>query len=823
MALRLTGTVSSLAAPTDDDESLAAGLLAGARAALAGDDVAAYHASVARTEEIEDPGRRDTTALELLELGLVHARRVTDQGAIRAYAAVADAGLSLLQRAPAEPLLLNYTGVACYELWALDAAGLLFKAAARLDPELPNLARNRAELAGRRRAGRPGRPLHASVAGLQRRAARIVRQARPTHGLRLSLCMIVKDEEAMLGRCLAAAAPAVDEIIVVDTGSQDATIEIARSFGARVIEHPWTGSFADARNVSFEAATGDWLLYLDADEVLVAEDVARLRELTGHTWREAFHLIETSFTGELEDGTAVVNSALRMFRNRPGYRFEGTLHEQIAHTLPATPGRIGHTSVRIEHYGYLGDVRAAKEKSARNLALLREELRTTSAPTPFLHFNLGCEYAAVGQHAAAARELSQAWEMLEAAGEMRVRQYAPTLTVTLVRALRLGGHPREAIDRAQRALELFDDFTDLVLEWAAAAGDLGDAATAVALCERCLELGDAPARYGGMVGAGTHLPRLALARLALRDDAPGEAAQWLEWCLVHRPAFHAVAGPYAQARLATGGDGAAVVDELESRLDALPATARRVLARTLATAGAREAAIGQYRQAITGTPGAQADGARVALAELLLATGGHEECAALAAEVAQDGPFGALGCRIETAARICTGDTAGARRALGRAGGVSLSRPEHAALEAWIDCAEGGSSRAGLATASIPLIAALLELTIRAGEGTQAQRLAALIERSRLAPREQAELVAEIHRRTGNLAGAARLWLAVCAREPDARARLGLARVAAAQGLTEDAAVFCASALELDPGCADARALLAQLPSATLTAGALDG
>ena len=81
--------------------------------------------------------------------------------------------------------------------------------------------------------------------------------------------MIVRDEEQMLGRCLAAAAPAVDEIIIVDTGSQDATIEIARSFGARVIERPWTGSFADARNASLEAATGDWLLYLDADEVLV--------------------------------------------------------------------------------------------------------------------------------------------------------------------------------------------------------------------------------------------------------------------------------------------------------------------------------------------------------------------------------------------------------------------------------------------------------------------------------------------------------------------------------------------------------------------------
>ena len=102
-------------------------------------------------------------------------------------------------------------------------------------------------------------------------------------------------------------------------------------YGARVIEQEWTGSFSEARNTSFEAATSDWIVYLDADEVLVEEDVRRLRALTGRVWREAFYLVETSYTGELGDGAAITNSALRVFRNRPHYRFEGRLHEQIAH------------------------------------------------------------------------------------------------------------------------------------------------------------------------------------------------------------------------------------------------------------------------------------------------------------------------------------------------------------------------------------------------------------------------------------------------------------------------------------------------------------
>ena len=250
---------------------------------------------------------------------------------------------------PREPVLLNYAGVALYELWSLDAAHAMFKAAQALDPALPHLKRNLDELGRRRReasqSGRSLKPLHATVPALAAKARAIAKQARPATNLKLSLCMIVKDEEEMLPRCLAAVAPAVDEIVIVDTGSKDRTIEIAREYNATVIEKEWTGSFSDARNVSFEAATGDWIIYLDADEVLVADDVERLKKLTGRTWREAFYLVETSYTGELGDGDAITNNALRVFRNRPHYRFEGRLHEQIAHNLPTLRRRPGRADL----------------------------------------------------------------------------------------------------------------------------------------------------------------------------------------------------------------------------------------------------------------------------------------------------------------------------------------------------------------------------------------------------------------------------------------------------------------------------------------------
>src|SRR5205807_2544463 len=83
-----------------------------------------------------------------------------------------------------------------------------------------------------------------------------------TAGLSLTLCMIVRDEESMLPRCLEAVKDAVDEIVVVDTGSTDGTVAIAESFGAKVLHHEWSGDFAAARNVSFDAATSDWIVYL---------------------------------------------------------------------------------------------------------------------------------------------------------------------------------------------------------------------------------------------------------------------------------------------------------------------------------------------------------------------------------------------------------------------------------------------------------------------------------------------------------------------------------------------------------------------------------
>ena len=99
--------------------------------------------------------------------------------------------------------------------------------------------------------------------------------------------MIVKNEERFLRNCLESAKGVVDEIVIVDTGSTDGTLAIAREYGAKIIEHAWNDDFSEARNVSLQHATGTWALWLDADEEIAPDSGAHFREAIARTRRRA--------------------------------------------------------------------------------------------------------------------------------------------------------------------------------------------------------------------------------------------------------------------------------------------------------------------------------------------------------------------------------------------------------------------------------------------------------------------------------------------------------------------------------------------------------
>ncbi len=193
-------------------------------------------------------------------------------------------------------------------------------------------------------------------------------------GPKLSLCMIARDEARHLGSCLKSVRHLVDELIVVDTGSQDNTPEIARSHGAKVVHFPWRNDFSAARNESIRHATGDYILWLDADDVLDQEDQQQLLALRAHLPREKnqayFFLVKN------EDRKLGTTSffQLRLFPNLPEARFDYAVHEQISHRLEAAGITLLRAPVAVRHLGNVSHDDLVR-KSRRNLAIIEEELK----------------------------------------------------------------------------------------------------------------------------------------------------------------------------------------------------------------------------------------------------------------------------------------------------------------------------------------------------------------------------------------------------------------------------------------------------------------
>ena len=226
----------------------------------------------------------------------------------------------------------------------------------------------------------------------QRRQQRRKRGGKRAGDPTLSLCMIVRDEEPRLRQCLKSIAPYVDELIVVDTGSQDRTREVARDCGARVFDFPWVDDFAAARNQSLEQATGDWIFWMDADDVIPAASGKLLRELIRkHPKKDAaFHLQVRIPPGPGEFSESVVDH-VKLFPNRPGLRFEHRIHEQILPALKRAGIPIEFSDAYVVHQNYDRSEAGQEKKRLRDYRLL--ELDLLDHPDhPFVLYNLGMTY-----------------------------------------------------------------------------------------------------------------------------------------------------------------------------------------------------------------------------------------------------------------------------------------------------------------------------------------------------------------------------------------------------------------------------------------------
>jgi tetratricopeptide (TPR) repeat protein len=185
----------------------------------------------------------------------------------------------------------------------------------------------------------------------------------------LTASMIVFNEEHCLAECLESIKGIVDEIIVVDTGSTDRSKAIAEFFDAKVLDFPWRGGFAAARNESLRHAAGEWILYIDADERVQAIERPEVEDFLADRSKVAFTVRFRPYKG------FTAYREYRLFRNDPRIRFEGVIHETIIPSVQTVSGEdslsIGHCNLTIEHRGYEG---SQDHKHARNLPLLRRQL-----------------------------------------------------------------------------------------------------------------------------------------------------------------------------------------------------------------------------------------------------------------------------------------------------------------------------------------------------------------------------------------------------------------------------------------------------------------
>ncbi len=267
----------------------------------------------------------------------------------------------------------------------------------------------------------------------------------------ISLCMIAKNEERVIGECLESIKPFVKEMILVDTGSTDRTKEIALEKGAKVFDFPWTNSFSEARNESLRHATGDWIFWQDADDVIdMASGEALLRNAIDAMPHIVGFVVPVRFVDDGPAGGVMVDH-VKLFRNLPGAKFEFHIHEQVISSLKVKGREVARSSAYVLHKGYDTSPAGQQRKKERDDILLELDLQD-HPDHPFVQFNCGMTAHYRNDHEEAVKFLSKCIE-LATPGESHVRKAYPLLA----RSLDQLNRTEEAVAKLEEGLTLLPD------------------------------------------------------------------------------------------------------------------------------------------------------------------------------------------------------------------------------------------------------------------------------------------------------------------------------------------------------------------------------
>jgi glycosyltransferase involved in cell wall biosynthesis len=325
----------------------------------------------------------------------------------------------------------------------------------------------------------------------------------------LSLCMIVKNEEENLRRCLDSVKDIVDEMIIVDTGSTDSTVEIAESFGAKIYHFQWNDNFSDARNYSLKFPTCDWILFMDGDDELEKSDQQSILKLVEKNEADAYFFQTICYTGDEPGLEGLNNLNIRLLKNHMGYYFSNPIHEQIYSNIQAInpSAKILNETVKVYHYGYLNKNVIAQEKRKRNIRILEKELEQ-SPGYGFTLFNLGNEYFAMGNFSKALEYYVNSYSKFQPE-----HGYSSKLVLKMANCLISLGRYEHAFMLIDDGLKFYPKFTDLLHLKALGYFWLQKFTLAIKYLNECIQMGEAPFYQNMIIGAGDYRSYLLLGEI----------------------------------------------------------------------------------------------------------------------------------------------------------------------------------------------------------------------------------------------------------------------------------------------------------------------
>lgn len=437
--------------------------------------------------------------------------------------------------------------------------------------------------------------------------------------------MIVRDEQEMLPGCLESVKDVIDEIIIVDTGSRDDTIEIAKKYGASVLEVQWEDDFSKVRNMALDQATGDWVLVMDADERLTAISSGELRGLLEASSSEGLRVQVRDFVRDNGNADYLVNTSTRIFRNRCEYRYTRRIHEQIEWAI--VQAKLGpppvNTNLTIDHYGYLKAIVTRKEKRMRNLKLAEEEVRTVA--DGFSYYNLGVEYIRHQRYKEALAALDKTLELVEHS-QLLAAEAFHRKAICLIEMENFS----QALSVLEQALKLHPGFTDLVFQKGEILCQLSQYRDALLAFQECRKMGDATAGYYSVLGIGGYRAAYAIALVyhALRNFP--EALKWYRQSLKENKSHKAAVFRIAEV-LRDSVPASSLDTELAKYFDLTTEEAKRLYLEVLYTIERHESVVTLAKELLEQAKGSVSVLARAAVSALHIEQ--WDQCVAWAGEL----------------------------------------------------------------------------------------------------------------------------------------------------------------------------------------------